>query len=111
LEGGCPEFCNDWQFREIVDALQLLLVDLAQCPSAREVEWDFLRESGASLGANHPTVAAASTSERVIDAVPVYGKSSTQQRDFYPLSYQLRPEGDVFLIVVVVVVVIVVAIE
>jgi hypothetical protein len=81
---------NDWQFRQTVDALQLLLVDLAQCPGAREVEWDFLRESGASLGANHPTVAAASTPEQVIDASPVYTKSSTQQPLLKQLARTLR---------------------
>ncbi len=37
---------QDWQFRQLVDALQLLLVDLAQVKAAQVVDWDFWREAG-----------------------------------------------------------------
>ena len=32
---------NEWQYRQTVEAVQLLLVDLAQCRAATEVDWDF----------------------------------------------------------------------
>jgi hypothetical protein len=32
---------NEWQYRQTVEAVQLLLVDLAQCRTATEVDWDF----------------------------------------------------------------------
>jgi hypothetical protein len=31
----------DWQMRQIVDALRLLLVDLAQVPGGKGVDWDY----------------------------------------------------------------------
>jgi len=31
---------NEWQYRQTAEAVQLLLVDLAQCRAAREVDWD-----------------------------------------------------------------------
>ena len=40
-----------------MDALQLLLVDLADVRAARVVDWDYWREAGAALPAHHPTIA------------------------------------------------------
>mgnify|MGYP006267597963 CR=1 FL=1 len=48
---------QDWQFRQLVDALQLLLVDLADVKAARVVDWDYWREAGPALPADHPTIA------------------------------------------------------
>ena len=48
---------QDWQCRQLVDALQLLLVDLADVKSARVIDWDYWREAGAALPADHPTIA------------------------------------------------------
>ncbi len=49
---------NEWQYRQTVEALQLLLVDLSQCRAATEVDWDFWKEAGRGLDGGHPTVAA-----------------------------------------------------
>lgn len=38
----------DWQFRQLVDAIQLL-VDLAQVPVGREIDWHYWREAGKPL--------------------------------------------------------------
>jgi len=48
---------SDWQFRQVVDALQLLLVDLAQAPAGKQVDWDYWKEAVKTLGINHPTLA------------------------------------------------------
>jgi integron integrase len=48
---------TDWQFRQVVDALQLLLVDLAQVSAGKEVDWDYWREGAKDLGIHHPTLA------------------------------------------------------
>jgi integron integrase len=48
---------QDWQFRQLVDALQLLLVDLANVKAAKVVDWDYWREAAAALPADHPTIA------------------------------------------------------
>jgi hypothetical protein len=48
---------HDWQFRQLVDALQLLIVDLARVPAGKEVDWEYWKEAVGPLDANHPTVA------------------------------------------------------
>jgi integrase len=40
---------TDWQFRQIVDAVQLLLVDLARAPVASALDWDEREEAGSGL--------------------------------------------------------------
>jgi hypothetical protein len=47
----------DWQFRQVVDALQLLLVDLAQVPAGKGVDWDFWKAGGQVPAPDHPTLA------------------------------------------------------
>ncbi|WP_242470278.1 hypothetical protein [Thiococcus pfennigii] len=81
---------NDWQFRQMVDALQLLLVDVAACPAAHEVEWDYWREAGVTLAANHPTVAATLSPEQAIDTHPIYTKASEHRPLLKQLARTLR---------------------
>jgi len=50
----------DWQFRQLVDAVQLLLVDLADTPAGRQVDWGTgarVPESARELEPAHPTLA------------------------------------------------------
>jgi integron integrase len=47
----------DWQFRQFVDAIQLLVVDLARLPVGGEIDWDYWKEAGRPLDAAHPTIA------------------------------------------------------
>ena len=83
---------NDWQFRQTVDALQLLLIDLAQSPAARAVDWEHLRESGRELEASHPTHAAAMTPDAAVEANPVYARSTATQPLLKRLAMTLRAE-------------------
>ena len=46
----------DWQLRQLVDALQLLFVDLAQCPAGKVVDWDCWKAGGRPLDNDHPTI-------------------------------------------------------
>ncbi len=46
---------TDWQFRQLVDALQLLFVDLGQCAAGNEIDWDWWKAGGRLLG-DHPTI-------------------------------------------------------
>ena len=48
---------KDWQFRQAVDAIRILLVEMAGLEWARYFDWDYWRESARSLPASHPTVA------------------------------------------------------
>ena len=83
---------TDWQFRQTVDALQLLLIDLAQSSAARAVDWDHLRESGRELEASHPTRAAAMTPDAAVEANPVYARSTATQPLLKQLATTLRAE-------------------
>ncbi|MBP6734927.1 MAG: hypothetical protein KA142_09620 [Chromatiaceae bacterium] len=47
----------DWQCRQRIDALQLLFVDLAQCPAGKAIDWDWWKAGGRPLESDHPTVA------------------------------------------------------
>lgn len=51
---------EDWQYGQVVDAIQILLVDLAHAPAASGVDWDYWKEGARALGDRHPTVAADS---------------------------------------------------
>ncbi len=59
----------DWQFKQAVDALRLLLVDLTNTPVGQAVDWLFWREAVRSLEPNHATLArtelVADLTERV----------------------------------------------
>ncbi len=46
----------DWQFRQLVDALQLLFVDLAHCPAGKTIDWDWWKTGGRPLESDHPTL-------------------------------------------------------
>ena len=46
----------DWQFRQLVDAIQKLF-DLAEVPAREQIDWAHWRDSARSLPRSHPTVA------------------------------------------------------
>ena len=72
---------NEWQYRQTVDSVQLLLVDLAQSRAAREIDWDFWKEAGKALDGAHPTIAKGLTPDEAVEAQPRYARSTEQ----YPL--------------------------
>ena len=48
---------EDWQFAQLVDAIQILLVDLAYAPATSGVDWAYWKEGARAIGSRHPTVA------------------------------------------------------
>lgn len=48
---------EDWQVRQCVDAIRLLLEDLAHAPVADEIDWDAWRYGSQRLDADHTTLA------------------------------------------------------
>lgn len=48
---------SDWQFRQAVHAVELLLIDLAAAPVAASIDWDWWKEGSRGLEPDHPTVA------------------------------------------------------
>ncbi len=69
----------DWQCRQRIDALQLLFVDLAQCPAGKAIDWDWWKAGGRPLESDHPTVARSQPPAAGLRRVP---RSPTQPSGF-----------------------------
>ena len=89
---------QDWQFRQLVDALQLLLLDLAQVKAAERVDWDYWREAGAALPAQHPTIAREQPPEARLEEPRFAGSAEafpvlkTLARTLRAKQYSIRTE-------------------
>ncbi len=89
---------RDWQFRQLVDALQLLLVELADVKAARQVDWDYWREAGAALPADHPTIAREQAPEARLRAPKLAASAAgfpilaTLARTLRTRQYSIRTE-------------------
>lgn len=89
---------QDWQFRQLVDALQLLLVDLAQVKAAQVVDWDYWREAGVALPPVHPTIAREKPPEarlegpRFAPSVADFPILATLARTIRTKQYSIRTE-------------------
>ena len=57
---------EDWQIRQCVDAIQLLLEDLAHAPIAVEIDWSAWRFGATSLSSDHATLAGDQSADRMV---------------------------------------------
>ncbi len=48
---------KDWQFKQSVDSIRILLQEIVSPPWFNEVDWDYWEQSARGLSANHSTVA------------------------------------------------------
>ena len=48
---------KDWQYRQLVEALQVLFTKAVQAPWAKGFDWGYWKDSTRSLGADHATLA------------------------------------------------------
>lgn len=71
----------DWQFQPLADALQLLFVDLGQCPAGKEIDWDWCKAGGCPLQEDHPTIARSGSPA----AGPADGPSFARAAEEVPL--------------------------
>jgi hypothetical protein len=81
---------NAWQFRQTVEAVQLLLVDLSQSPAARDVDWDYWKSAGEDLADSHPTLAAQQIPETAVTGAVRYGASAERLPLLKALARTLR---------------------
>ena len=73
---------TDWQFKQAIDALRILLVDLSRTPIARQIDWDYWREASKSLEPGHPTRAVnASVDESLEESIRTHGSATTDHHD------------------------------
>jgi integron integrase len=63
-EIGTRASLTDWQFRQIVEALQILLETVLDLPWASGFDWAFWRDSARRLETSHPTIARQAAPER-----------------------------------------------
>jgi hypothetical protein len=82
---------TDWQFRQIVDAPQSLLLDLAQSGGDWFMQWGAL-VSGRPLDAAQPLRAAAMSPEAAVAADPMVGQAIWTQVLLTQLTETLRAE-------------------
>lgn len=55
---------KDWQYRQVIDALEILLAAVLKRPWATDFDWDFWRDSAKQLQATHSTIARDSLPAR-----------------------------------------------
>lgn len=85
---------SDWQYRQMVEAVQLLVIDLADNWACRSVDWDYWKEAGRVLAVDHPTMAQAEHPEALVSAVPRYQVSADQHEPLKALADSLRGVAD-----------------
>jgi integrase len=73
---------EDWRFRQIVDAIQMLL-STANAKVVGEVDWVYWRDSDRTLAPDHPTIARETAARRVgeADEEPVSGARFKEKRN------------------------------
>jgi site-specific recombinase XerD len=84
-----------WQFRQIVDALQLLLVDLSQAPVGKGIDWDWWKAGGKTLAPDHPTLGksqAPGAGPRFAGAAVAFPLLETLARTIRAMQYSIRTE-------------------
>ncbi len=89
LEAG--QLC-DWQFRQLVDAVQLLVVDLAQVKAGQAVDWEVWKVAGQTLGPDHPTLAKERPPEAGLArrSGPRFARSAERYAELKALARTLR---------------------
>jgi integron integrase len=87
---GREQRLSDWQFRQMVEAVQLLLVDLAGSRGAREVDWDYWKEAGKDLAFDHPTLTEQQGPEEAVQANPRYSRATDHRPLLKTLARTLR---------------------
>jgi integron integrase len=84
---------SGWQFRQVVDALHLLLVQLAGNKAAQTLDWDYWRTAGEELSADHPTVAAALPAEAAVEARSSFVKAAEEWPLLKRMARVMRARG------------------
>lgn len=72
-EVGTRTGLADWQFRQIIDALQMLLETVLDLPWASGFDWAFWRDSARRLENSHATIARQAEPERKPQSQPDSG--------------------------------------
>jgi len=91
-EKGRNPHLQDWQFRQIVESLQILFVGMVQAPWAKEFPWEDWAAQANSLPNSHATLARDYQS---IDAAQIeeqYLSSDDKESNLFKRVYKIYPE-------------------
>ncbi|WP_295446361.1 hypothetical protein [uncultured Thiodictyon sp.] len=92
-DGSSQGQLADWQFRQLVDALQLLFVDLSQAPAGKGIDWEWWKAGGRVLAPDHPTLGksqAPGAGPRFASAVAAFPLLETLVRTIRAMRYSIR---------------------
>lgn len=84
------QFQHDWQQRQYINAIEILLVDTAKLSWSGSIEWDQLKRNAASLPVNHPTIARETDGSNPVE--PLFSSSLPEghRNSLLALSRELR---------------------
>ena len=83
---------NVWQFRQMVEAVQLLVVDLAQVKCGNSVDWDYWKEALQTLPPDHPTLAREQSPEESVKRLSS-GPRFAASGEAHPILTEVKPRG------------------
>jgi integron integrase len=75
-DAGRDSTIEGWRFKQLIQAVQLLFVQLVRAPWATEFDWEFWLASGRELENRHPTVARHNSPIAVTPPPPVSCEST-----------------------------------
>ena len=81
---------EDWQVQQCVDAIRLLLEDLAHAPVCAEIDWDAWGEGARRLAADHPTLARDQSVAQAVAREAEKRGVPDQQRSLEQLVIEIR---------------------
>ena len=83
---------TEWQFRQLVEAVQLLVVDLAQVKAGNKVDWEVWKVASRTLGPDHPTLAKERSPEAGLQrrSAPTFKRAAERYEELKALARTLR---------------------
>ena len=92
---------NSWQFRQLVEAVQLLVIDLAHVRAGNSVDWDYWKVAVEALPLDHSTLAKEQSPEALLErrsgprfarSAPEFPLLKTLARTLRAKHYSIRTE-------------------
>ena len=81
---------SEWQFRQMVDAVQLLVVDLKGSAGAREVDRNFWKEAAGALAVSHLTPEKEHSTGQAVQSGARHARSTDHDPGLKTLARTLR---------------------
>jgi hypothetical protein len=83
-------FQHDWQLRQYISAIEILLVDTATLTWSKTIEWDQLKRNITSIPIDHPTIARETDGCNPVDPVFAASLNDGHRQSLLALCRELR---------------------